>query len=465
MMDDNHNPGDGNPQQIEDIDREAVWHAFTQMADYQPFIIELADGCELIDTDGNRYLDAVSSLWCNVHGHNHPAMNAAIVEQLQRVSHVTSLGMSNPTTVKLAARLVQLAPEGLEHVFFSGDGASSVEVALKMAFQYWRQCDDPQPEKNLFIALDRAYHGDTLGSVSVGGVARFHQMFKPLLFETIQMPIPDRDHLPEGVPSEDACQHYLADLEKVLEEHHHQTAAVIMEPLVQGAAGMIMHPDGYLAGVRKLTRTYNVLMIADEVAVGFGRTGTMFACQQEEVAPDLLCLAKGLTGGYLAMAATLASGEIFNAFLGDPSRTFFHGHTYGGNPLAAAAALANLDIFEQEQTLQRLPATIHHLQHCLQHLGNHPLVANVRQRGMIAAVELVQETLDGHSLPDQGRAGAIVCQHARQLGAWLRPLGDILVIMPPLSVSREQVSRIVDALEAGIDQLASQLQQAQCQEN
>jgi len=455
----------GDDPRIEGPDHSVVWHAFTQMADYQPFIIEQADGCELIDTDGNRYLDAVSSLWCNIHGHNHPTINAAIIGQLQRVSHVTSLGMSNPTTVELAARLVKLAPDGLEHVFFSGDGASSVEVALKMAFQYWRQCDDPQPEKSLFIALGRAYHGDTLGSVSVGGVARFHQMFEPLLFEAIHTAIPDRSRPPEGVREEDACEHYLGELERILEDHHRQTAAVIIEPLVQGAAGMVMHPDGYLAGVRRLTRAYNVLMIADEVAVGFGRTGTMFACQQEEVSPDLLCLAKGLTGGYLAMAVTLARTEIFNAFLGDPSRTFFHGHTYGGNPLAAAAALASLDIFEQEQTLQHLPATIEHLERCLHPLRDHPLVADVRQRGMIAAVELVEETADGRPLPAQGQSGAIVCQHALQQGVWFRPLRDILVIMPPLSVSCEQVSRIVDALAAGIDQLASQLQHAPCQEN
>ena len=320
-------------------------------------------------------------------------------------------------------------------------------------------------EKNLFIALGRAYHGDTLGSVSVGGVARFHQMFAPLLFEVIHTSIPDSYHLPPGVPNEDACDHYLAELEQILAEHHHRSAAVIIEPLVQGAAGMVMHPPGYLAGVRRLASKYNVLMIADEVAVGFGRTGTMFACQQEQVSPDLLCLAKGLTGGYMAMAATLASSEIFDAFLGDPSRTFFHGHTYGGNPLAAAAALASLEIFEEEQTLEHLAVTIEHLGRCLQPLRKHPLVADVRQRGMIAAVELVAETAEGKPLPAEGQSGAIVCQHARQLGVWLRPLRDILVVMPPLSISCEQVSQIVDALAAGIEQLASQLQQAEYQEN
>ena len=452
-------------QRQSDLDRQVVWHAFTQMADYQPFVIEQADGCELIDTDGNRYLDGVSSLWCNLHGHNHPKINAAIIEQLQRVAHVTSLGVSNPTTVRLAARLVEIAPDGLNHVFFSSDGASSVEVALKMAFQYWRQCENPQPEKNLFVALGRAYHGDTLGSVSVGGVARFHQMFAPLLFEVIHTSIPDSYHLPPGVPCENACDHYLAELEQILAEHHQRTAAVIIEPLVQGAAGMVMHPPGYLAGVRRLASKYNVLMIADEVAVGFGRTGTMFACQQEQVSPDLLCLAKGLTGGYMAMAATLASSEIFDAFLGDPSRTFFHGHTYGGNPLAAAAALASLEIFEEEQTLEQLATTIKHLEDCLQPLGQHPLVADVRQRGMIAAVELVAETAEGKPLPTAGQSGAIVCQHARQLGVWLRPLRDILVVMPPLSINHEQVRQVVDALAAGIEQLASQLQQAEHQES
>jgi adenosylmethionine-8-amino-7-oxononanoate aminotransferase len=465
MMVDNHDCTLDELERLEQLDRKAVWHAFTQMADYQPFIIEQADGCELIDTEGNRYLDGVSSLWCNIHGHNHPSLNAAIIEQLNQVAHVTSLGMSNPTTIELASRLVQIAPDGLNHVFFSSDGASSVEVALKMAFQYWRQCDDPQPGKSLFIALGRAYHGDTLGGVSVGGVARFHEMFEPLLFEVVHTATPDSRQLPEGVALDGACDYFLDELEKTLETHHQRTAAIIIEPLVQGAAGMVMHPAGFLAGVRRLTQKYNVLMIADEVAVGFGRTGTMFACEQEQVAPDLLCLGKGLTAGYLAMAATLARSEIFDAFLGEGSRTFFHGHTYGGNPLAAAAALASLDIFEQEQTLSHLPSKIEHLRESLQTLGDHPLVADVRQRGMMAAVELVAETADGEPLPANGQSGAIVCQHARQHGVWLRPLRDVLVIMPPLSISVDQISQIVDALAMGIEQLASELRQTQQQES
>jgi len=313
------------------------------MAEYEPFLIERASGCTLVDVNGREYLDGVSSLWCNLHGHQHPRLNAALVEQMERVAHVTSLGMSCPTTVQLAKRLAEVTPAGLEHVFFSSDGSSAVEVALKMAFQYWNQRDDPRPQKNKFVAFGNAYHGDTLGSVSVGGVARFHEMFGPLLFDVIRLPAPDNYRLPESSRPETACADYLRDLESILEHQADQIAAVIIEPLLQGAAGMVAHPEGFLAGVRRLTSKYDVLLIADEVAVGFGRTGTMFACEQEDVAPDLICLGKGISGGYLPLAATLATSEIWNAFLGTyaESKTLFHGHTYGGNPLAAAVGLAS----------------------------------------------------------------------------------------------------------------------------
>ena len=286
----------------------------------------------MVDVDGNEYLDGTSSLWCNVHGHRHPRLDRAIREQLDRVAHVTALGASNPTTIKLAKRLVDLAPDGLEHVFFSDDGATAVEVALKMAFQYWRQRPDPRPAKTTYVALGDAYHGDTLGSVSVGGVARFQGMFEPLLFECLRVESPNPYRTPEGVSREKALTHHLDRLAAVLAEHHERIAAMVIEPLVQAAAGMIVHPQGYLAGVRELTRRYDVLLIADEVAVGMGRTGKMFACEHEQVAPDLLCLAKGLSGGYLPIAATLASDLVWQAFLGDyaESKSFFHGHTYGG---------------------------------------------------------------------------------------------------------------------------------------
>lgn len=441
------------PEQLREWDRTVVWHAFTQMAEYEPLLLERGDGCLLYDADGNEYVDAVSSLWCNVHGHRHPRIDAAIREQLDRVAHVTNLGSSNSTTIRLAKRLVDLAPAGLGHVFFSDDGATAVEVAVKTALQYWRQRrDDPRPQKTGYVALGNAYHGDTLGSVSVGGVARFHAMFEPLLFEVHRAATPDAYRTPEGVPNDRLSEHYLAELDALLAKNHERIAAMVIEPLVQGAAGMVMHPPGYLRGVRELTRKYDVLLIADEVAVGMGRTGRMFACEQEDVAPDLLCVAKGLTGGYMPLAATLSTDEIWEAFLGDfsESRTFYHGHTYGGNPLGAAAALATLDVFEEERTLETLPEKERRLDEHQARLAQAPHVGNVRRRGMIAAVEMVADEQTKTPFPWEERRGAKVCEHARGEGVLLRPLGDVLVVMPPLSISLEQLDRIAAALENGI---------------
>ena len=440
------------PDELRRWDRQIVWHAFTQMAEYEPLIIQGAEGCTLIDVDGNRYLDGVSSLWCNVHGHRHPRLDAAIRDQLDRVAHVTSLGASNPTTIKLAKRLVDLAPPGLEHVFFSDDGATAVEVAIKMAFQYWRQREDPRPEKTCYVALGEAYHGDTLGSVSVGGVERFHAMFRPLLFETLRLPTPDPYRTPPGVAPEKLLEHHLNQAEQVLAEHHRRIAALVIEPLVQAAAGMIVHPPGYLKGVRELTRRYDVLLIADEVAVGMGRTGRMFACEHEDVTPDLLCLAKGLTGGYLPLAATLTTEEIWRAFLGTyaQSKTFFHGHTYGGNPLGAAAALATLDVFVEEQTLARLPEKITRLAEHLERIGRLPHVGHVRQCGLVAGIELVRDRATKEPYPWAEKRGLRVCGHARSEGVLLRPLGNVIVIMPPLAITLEQLDRIASAVERGI---------------
>ncbi len=433
-------------------DREAVWHAFTQMAEYEPLIIERAEGCTLIDIDGNRFLDGVSSLWCNVHGHGHPRINAAIREQLDRVAHVTSLGVSNPPAIALAARLIELSPPGLNHVFYASDGASAVEAALKMAFQYWRQCGNPQPDKSLYVAYEEAYHGDTIGSVSVGGVAHFHAIYQPLLFPTLRLPAPDMYRLPPGVTASNACGHYLNQLEQVLAEKHQQIAALVIEPSLQGAAGMIMHPPGYLRGARELTRKYDVLMIADEITVGMGRLGSLFACEQEGVSPDLLCLGKGLTGGYLPMSATLATTDIWNAFLGKYAdlRTFFHGHTYGGNPLAASAALANLAVFDEEQTLAKLPEKMARMQANLAPLAEHPHVGDVRQRGMIAAVELVRNKETKEPYEWEERRGIIACRRAMNDGVWLRPLGNVVYLMPPLTISLEEIDRLCDALIEGV---------------
>ena len=324
-------------RELADIDKRVLWHPFTQQQGWceeEPLIIERGAGCTLYDTDGNAYIDGVSSLWCNVHGHTHPQIDRAIRAQLERVAHTTMLGLSHPGAIELAQRLVDLAPPGLSRVFYSDNGSTASEVALKMAFQYWRHRGEPG--RNGFICLRDAYHGDTIGSVSVGGIDLFHACFGPLLFDAWQAEPGDA-----------------GDMAALLQEHAGQVAAVIVEPLVQGAAGILTHPDGYLAAVRALCDEHDVLLICDEVATGFGRTGTMFACEQEDVAPDLMCVAKGLTGGYLPLAATLASERIYDAFLGEHEelKTFFHGHTYTANPLACAAALATLDVFETEGTL------------------------------------------------------------------------------------------------------------------
>jgi adenosylmethionine-8-amino-7-oxononanoate aminotransferase len=440
-------------QQLFEWDRRHFWHAFTQMAEYEPLVIERAEGCRLFDIDGRAYLDGASSMWCNVHGHAHPRINAAICEQLGRVAHCTSLGMGCDTTVRLAKRLAELAPGNLEHVFFSSDGSSAVEVALKAAFQYWRQRSKPRPEKTKYVALAEAYHGDTIGSASVGGIARFRGIFGPLLFDVVRAPVPDPRRLRDGVSAEEAAAFFLDELRSLLQKHHEKIAALVIEPLVQCAAGMVMHPPGYLRGVRELTKEFDVLLIADEIAVGMGRTGTLFACEQEDVVPDFLCLGKGLTGGYLPMAATMTHDEIFRAFHGShaDARTLYHGHTYGGNPLAAAAALATLDLFDEERTLARLPVKIARLSEHLCNLAEHPHVVRTRQRGMIAALELTPDKTVGAPYPVAERRGWAVCQEALRRGVWIRPLVDVLYVMPPLAISLEELDELMETLGAAID--------------
>src|SRR5215213_8056925 len=349
-------------------DRKHLWHPFTQQqswADEDAVIVEEADGCELVDVNGRRYIDGVSSLWCNVHGHRHPAIDGAVREQMERVSHSTMLGLSHRPAIELAQRLVEIAPPGLTRVFYSDSGSTAAEIALKMAFQYWHQRGE---RRTRFVSLREAYHGDTIGSVSVGGIDLFHSAYGPLLFDTL--------HAEPG----DA-----ADMERLLSAHAGEVAAVILEPLVQGAAGMIVHPEGYLRAVRELCDRHDVLLICDEVATGFGRTGRMFACEHEDVAPDLMCVAKGITGGYLPLAATLTTERIYEGFLGrhEEFRTFFHGHTYTGNPLACAAALATLRLFDQERTLELLQGKIALLGELLDPVARMAGVAEVRRRGFM----------------------------------------------------------------------------------
>jgi adenosylmethionine---8-amino-7-oxononanoate aminotransferase len=434
-------------------DRDHHWHAFTQMAEYEPLIIERALGCRLIDIDGREYLDGASSMWCNVHGHNHPRINAAIREQLGRVAHCTALGMGCDTTVQLAKRLADLAPGDLEHVFFASDGSSAVEVALKMAFQYWRQRENPNPHKTKFIAFGEAYHGDTIGSASVGGIPRFHALFKPLLFEVIRAPLLDPQSLPAGTTSADAAAHFLAVTDQLLQRHHEEIAAVVIEPLVQCAAGMVMHPPGFLHALRELTKSYGVLLIADEIAVGFGRTGTMFACQQENVVPDFLCLGKGLSGGYLPIAATMTNDTIYSAFLGEhhQARTLHHGHTFSGNPLACAAAFASLDVFDEERTLAKLPTKVARLNEHLCKLTKHPHVGSTRQRGLIGALDLTLDKATGAPYPAVERRAWRVCKEALTHGVWLRPLADVLYVMPPLAITLDELDTVMETLAAAIE--------------
>jgi adenosylmethionine-8-amino-7-oxononanoate aminotransferase len=411
-------------------DHRVLWHPFTQQRGWcgeEPLIVERAHGCTLYDTDGNAYLDGVSSLWCNVHGHGHPAIDAAVREQLERVAHTTMLGLSHPPAITLAQRLVELAPTGLSRVFYSDNGSTAAEVALKMAFQYWRHRGERG--RTGFICLRDAYHGDTIGSVSVGGIDLFHGCFGPLLFDSWQAE--------PGDPG---------DLRRLLEQHAGEIAAVIVEPLVQGAAGILTHPDGYLRAVRALCDEHDVLLVCDEVATGFGRTGTMFACEQECVAPDLMCLAKGLTGGYLPLAATLASERVYEAFLGEHEelKTFFHGHTYTGNPLACAAALATLDVFEREHTLDALQPKIALLGELLdEHVAPQRDVREVRRRGFMVGIELA-------GFPLHARMGHEVTLAARRRGAIVRPLGDVVVLMPPLAMSEQELRHLVQITSAAI---------------
>lgn len=441
-------------------DRSIVWHAFSQMSEYEGLIIQSANGCLLTDVFGKTYLDGASSLWCNLFGHRVPEIDEAIQMQLREVAHVTNLGMSHPATITLAKRLIDLAPSNLKHVFFAGDGASAVEVAMKLAFQYWRQCERPEPQRTKFLALGQAYHGDTLGTVSISGVSHFQSHFAPLLFDVIRGPCPDAYRTPESMSAVEASAYYLERYRSLLAQHAHEVVAVVAEPRVQGAAGFIVQPPGFFDGLAKLCREYGVLLIADEIAVGMGRTGTMFAIEHrpptsEPVKPDLMCIGKGLTGGYLPMSATLADARIWNAFLGThaESKTFFHGHTYGGNPLSAAAAHAVLDLFETRFPLASVRQKASYFSKLLTSLQGLPHVGDVRQMGMMAAVELVRDPISRQSFSWDERVAWGVCQGLLPRGVWLRPVGNVIPIIPPLSISLDELEHLVGALRDEIHQL------------
>jgi len=423
-------------------DREHLWHPFTQMQGFvqeELLIVARGDGPYLYDLQGRRYLDGVSSLWCNVHGHRRPELDRALGAQLENLAHSTLLGLAHPPAIVLARRLAEIAPRGLTRVFYSDDGSTAVEVALKMAYQYWQL--KGRREKKRFLKLKEGYHGDTLGAVSVGGIDLFHDIYRPLLFDTLTAPAPYcyRCHTLENCRQE--C---LAELIRLVELHKDELAAVILEPVMQGAGGMIPQPPGYLARVREVTRQHGVLLICDEVATGFGRTGRMFACEHEEVEPDLLCLAKGITGGYLPLSATLATDEIYQAFLGEfqEFKAFFHGHTFTGNPLAAAVSLASLEVFEKERLIESLAPKIETLEARLYEMLSHPHVGDVRQRGFMVGIELVADKKTREPFPVARRTGHRAILEARKLGAILRPLGDVLILMPPLCITTEELENL-----------------------
>jgi adenosylmethionine-8-amino-7-oxononanoate transaminase len=432
-----------NLEALRQTEQRHVWHPFTQMRDWEaeaPLFIESADGVKMRDLEGREYYDANSSLWVNLHGHRRPEIDRAILEQLGRVAHTTLVGLTHRPAAELAERLAQLAPDGLTRVFFSDGGAEAVEIAVKMAYQYWLHRGEPQ--RSRFVALAGGYHGDTIGAVSVGGVPVFHELFKPLLFEAEFAPCPAhcRD-------AEEAA----AGLEAILARYPGEVAGVILEPKVQAAAGMLVQPSGYLRRVRELCDRYDTLLIADEIATGFGRTGRMFACEHEGIAPDLMCVAKSLTGGYLPLAATLATERIYAAFLGayEERKTFFHGHSYTANPLACAAALANLEIFNTDQVLEQLPAKVELVRAALASFSELPHVGQIRQGGLMVGIELVREPGIPYSWGDA--MGIRVCRRARTLGLITRSLVNVVVFMPPLSSTDAELTEMLSIIRAAIE--------------
>ncbi len=444
---------------LSEWDKQWVWHPFTQMSEWAEgdnLIIESGKGNYLWDTNGKKYLDGVSSLWCNVHGHRIPELDRAIRKQLNRIAHSTFLGLSNVPAIELAKKLIDIAPKGLSRVFYSDSGSESVEVALKMAYQFWQH--KSQKKKKKFLRLTNAYHGDTIGSVSVGGIELFHELYRPLLFETYSAEAPYRYRDPfEG--SEDEYARLCADrLKAVLEQHQDEICGLIMEPLMQGAAGMINQPKGYISRARALTKQYNTLLILDEVATGFGRTGRMFACEHEAVSPDLMCVAKGLSGGYLPISATLASEEIYEAFLGryEDLKTFFHGHTYTANPLACAVSIANLDFFRERQVLKKLAPKIDFLRGQLNSFDKLDHVGDVRQVGFMAGLELVLDKSTKQPYPLKEKIGIKVIQEARKRGVMIRPLGNVIVLMPPFSFEIKELKKLTDVIYQSIRKITSE---------
>jgi adenosylmethionine-8-amino-7-oxononanoate aminotransferase len=435
-------------------DRRVLWHPCTQMHDHEtlpPIPIRRGQGVWLEDFNGKRYLDAISSWWVNLFGHANPRINAAIENQLRDLEHVILAGFTHEPVVRLSERLIEIAPRGLAHCFYASDGSAALEIALKMSFHYWQ--NRGEPKRTRFINLANSYHGETLGALSVGDVALYKETYRPLLLEAITVKSPDCYDRESGESWADYSTRLFAEMEKALERHAGEVCAVVVEPLVQCAGGMRMYDPVYLKLLRQACDKYRVHLIADEIAVGFGRTGTLFACEQAGIAPDLLCLGKGLTGGYLPLSACLATDEIYQAFYAEYTarKAFLHSHSYTGNPLACSAALATLDIFRDDDVLNRNRQLATHMAQATAALAEHPHVAEVRQTGMILAIEMVKDRKTREPFPWQERRGLAVYRHALEQGALLRPLGDVIYFMPPYVIQPEEIDFLAQVARDGID--------------
>ncbi|MFQ5597293.1 MAG: adenosylmethionine--8-amino-7-oxononanoate transaminase [Nitrospiria bacterium] len=447
--------------------RSFIWHPFTQMREWEnedPTIIVEGKGTTLVDLEGKRYLDGTSSIWVNLHGHRHPTIDAALKRQLNKIAHSTLLGLSNQPAIALAEKLIALAPssaatpqKNLAKVFYSDDGSTAVEIAVKIAFGYWQNKDGRLKKKRKFICFTHAYHGDTIGSVSLGGIDLFHESYRPLLFETIKVPAPTCYRCPLSLDFPSCALACVDEVEKAMKKYHRVIAGLVIEPLVQAAAGMLTAPPGYLIKIRALCDRYDILMIADEVATGFGRTGKMFACEYEDVVPDIMALSKGITGGYLPLAATLATQEIYDAYLGqyEDFKAFFHGHSYTGNPLGCAAAIANLEVFKKERTLQKMQPKIAYAKKALAPWKRWQNVGEIRQVGLMIGIELVARKTGKIPYPLEMRIGHQVCREAKAQGVLLRPLGNVIVLMPALSISMQELKKLISMVGLAIKKVTS----------
>lgn len=441
-------------EQLRAWDKRHVWHPFTQMQDWErdePIVIERGEGCWLIDSDGNRYLDGVAAMWTNVHGHCRKELNDAIKKQVDRLEHSTLLGLASEQSILLARKLAEIAPKGLERIFYSDNGSTAMEVAVKMAYQY--QVHRGKPERSGFITFNNAYHGDTLGAVSVGGIDIYHTTFRPLMFPTVQAPSPYCYRCQFGCLDIKTCGMKCLDaIESIIAEHAAQSAGLVIEPLIQGAGGMIVQPHGFLKRLRELSDRYDLLLITDEVATGFGRTGTMFACEHEDVIPDIMAVSKGIAAGYLPIAATLATEEVYGAFLGEYAelKTFFHGHTFTGNPLACAVALKSLELFDTDHLLENLQPKIARLAEHLGQISGLEHVGDIRQCGMAAGIELVADKATRKGYKWEEKVGVRVAVEARKHGIFSRPLGNTIVVFPPLVIIEKELDFLMDGLASAI---------------